>query len=283
MDGIWKVNSLLGKTVSTRRGRAVTSLTLALSFLLAACGATVVIPTVSQPATATETETATATPTETVTATPTSEILNPIKIVTNLEQLSQADVVRDGEEAEYAKRVLAAYKNGQIENFSKDVAPAVFDSTDNSRFRNKYGYGSDFGFNIFDYNLRNFAERPLKSVTLVQDGDGGYRVIQIWLQKGRSVGIVWYHMTKDALKSEMAPYVVKYLFEDSSAIILPNDFKNEKTCRASVRDASFCKEFMSEENIAARNKIMEAWVKNGTVPEEIQNGQIQFFPGGTGV
>jgi len=123
-------------------------------------------PTIAPPTqpTAAETSTPTQTPaTATETATATPEILAPITIVTDLEHLSQADVVADGQEAAYAKRILAAYQSGQIEKFDSSIVPPKIKMGDAHALRDSLGWRSDFVPALGEYSIESYSAAAIKA------------------------------------------------------------------------------------------------------------------------
>jgi hypothetical protein len=240
-------------------------------------------PTIAPPTQPPATETPTPTATVEATATVTPEVLAPITIVNNLELLSQADVVADGQEAEYAKRVLAAYDSGQIENFSNSIVSPITEMINNrdNLMMNRLGQGSIFWPHLEKYDVTNIKARPVREVTLVQDGQGGYRVIQLWKQKDGTPGIVWYHKPKETS-------VAYGKFEEilsgqlPTVVIVPGEFKDRGSCSNLTGDAASCAVLMTPENVAAIKAALQEWVDTGFIPQVMQNGTIQFPMGSRG-
>ena len=228
-------------------------------------------PTIAPPTqpTAAETSTPTQTPaTATETATATPEILAPITIVTDLEHLSQADVVADGQEADYVKRILAAYQSGQIENFSDKAVPPIL--------------GLDkYGLNFPDRSvLADINTRPMMGLTIVQDGNGGYKIIELWMQKDRTPGVVWGKVPKNY---QYLPKLLKNIFgKDPKRFLSTFDGENVKTtqsCQSGYGDTegSTCRAYTAPDNVKLRNQAMDDWINSGFIPQEIQNGKIWFL------
>jgi len=241
-------------------------------------------PTIAPPTqpTAAETSTPTQTPaTATETATATPEILAPITIVTDLEHLSQADVVADGQEAAYAKRILAAYQSGQIEKFDSSLtAPKIEIGGINEKniMLDRLGHHSIILPHLEDYDnydAVNVKPRPERIVDFVQDGQGGYRVIQLWLQKDGTPGLVWYHIPKNTnvAYSDFEGILSGKYYNEA---VLPGEFKNKGWCTNLTGDAPSCATLMAPENVAARRAALQEWVDTGFIPQAMQDGTIQF-------
>ena len=243
---------------------------------LAACAAPIPAATFTPAPTSAPTETpipptATQTPappTETATATATPEILAPITIVTDLEHLSQADVVADGQEADYVKRIMAAYKSGQIENFSDKAVPPIL-------------VPGRFGFDFADHGvLADINTRPMMALTIVQDGNGGYKIIELWMQKDRTPGVVWGKVPKNY---QYLPTLLKYIFDkDPKGFLTIFDGEHVKTtqsCQSGYGDTegSTCRAYTAPDNVKLRNQAMDDWINSGFIPQEIQNGKIWFL------
>jgi len=241
-------------------------------------------PTIAPPTqpTAAETSTPTQTPaTATETATATPEILAPITIVTDLEHLSQADVVADGQEAAYAKRILAAYQSGQIEKFDSSLtAPKIeiWGINEKNIMLDRLGHHSIILPHLEDYDnydAVNVKPRPERIVDFVQDGQGGYRVIQLWLQKDGTPGLVWYHIPKNTnvAYSDFEGILSGKYYNEA---VLPGEFKNKGWCTNLTGDAPSCATLMAPENVAARRAALQEWVDTGFIPQAMQDGTIQF-------
>jgi len=241
-------------------------------------------PTIAPPTqpTAAETSTPTQTPataTETATATATPEILAPITIVTDLEHLSQADVVADGQEAAYAKRILAAYQS--IEKFDSSLtAPKIeiWGINEKNIMLDRLGHHSIILPHLEDYDnydAVNVKPRPERIVDFVQDGQGGYRVIQLWLQKDGTPGLVWYHIPKNTnvAYSDFEGILSGKYYNEA---VLPGEFKNKGWCTNLTGDAPSCATLMAPENVAARRAALQEWVDTGFIPQAMQDGTIQF-------
>ena len=256
---------------------------------LAACAAPIPAATFTPAPTSAPTETpipptATQTPappTETATATVTPEILAPITIVTDLEHLSQADVVADGQEAAYAKRILAAYQSGQIEKFDSSLtAPKIeiWGINEKNIMLDRLGHHSIILPHLEDYDnydAVNVKPRPERIVDFVQDGQGGYRVIQLWLQKDGTPGLVWYHIPKNTnvAYSDFEGILSGKYYNEA---VLPGEFKNKGWCTNLTGDAPSCATLMAPENVAARRAALQEWVDTGFIPQAMQDGTIQF-------
>jgi len=254
-----------------------------LVFALSACQAgssAPAAPTLTPAPTQNPTSTPAPEATATATETPTPEVLQPITIVEDLKDLSQADVVKDGEQADYAKRVLAAYKRGEIKNFDPKIVPPEMYLGNGGVFT-IIGIRSAIAFDWKNYDMTN--GRPMEGATIVQDGQGGIRVIQLWLQKDGTPGIVWYHLTKEFIKAnpKIDISTVHKIFNlQPQFAVFPMEFKDERSCQLmggyETRSASFCRDYMSKENVDLRNKAIQEWIDSGFVPWEIQSGQIEF-------
>ena len=240
---------------------------------LAACAAPIPAATFTPAPTSAPTETpipptATQTPappTETATATVTPEILAPITIVTDLEHLSQADVVADGQEADYVKRIMAAYKSGQIENFSDKAAPPILRL-------------DKYGLNFPDRSvLEDINTRPMMGLTIVQDGNGSYKIIELWMQKDRTPGVVWGKVPKNY---KYLPKLLEDIFGKDPKRFLSTfdgDFvKTTQSCQSAYGDTegSTCRAYTAPDNVKLRNQAMDDWINSGFIPPEIQDGKV---------
>jgi len=243
---------------------------------LAACAAPIPAATFTPAPTSAPTETpippaATQTPappTETATAPATPEILAPITIVTDLEHLSQADVVADGQEADYVKRIMAAYKSGQIENFSDKAVPPIL-------------VHGRYILNFADHGvLADINTRPMMGLTIVQDGNGGYKIIELWMQKDRTPGVVWGKVPKNY---KYLPKLLEDIFgKDPKRFLSTFDGDSVKTtqsCQSAYGDTegSTCRAYTAPDNVKLRNQAMDDWINSGFIPPEIQDGKIWFL------
>ncbi len=94
------------------------------------------------------------------------------------------DTVLSGEEPFYRLRVLQAYRDGLTPQISEKIESYKF-------YKSEYSVGGD----IWDTRLQDLENRPWRNITLVQDGEGGLRLVQVWKQPDGTVGVVWDHMT----------------------------------------------------------------------------------------
>lgn len=253
------------------------------------------------PTIVTPTETTTPTPTEAPTATATevpipTETLEPIHIIASEADLANADTVLDGQTAEYAKRVLAAYQRGEIKNFDPSIAPAAIqDPYDTNYFFNdiyfygKYGEGPYIELYRNDANA-DLSKRPVKDVTVTKDGEGGLRYLQLWLQKDGTPGLVWYHASKEEVKT-WANFYTNRIFEVIAStgkyptMLLPIKYKDAPSCVRGFGLADImkkpCQAYMEPELTSKRDAAIQKWLKTGSIPSEIQNGEIEFMLMGT--
>jgi hypothetical protein len=240
-------------------------------------------PATKTPLPPTETETATATATETATVK-----LSPTDFITDVAKLSEAVVVPDGQEAEYAQKILAMYKSGEIKNFSDQVVPA---SLNPGKIYKSVGFGTAYEI-VGDLSFyKDVSLRSFRGVTLFGDGHGGVRMPILWLQPDRTVGLIWFHVPQKQLTyTSVKGGSVLSLFDtafnkDPKHYILANAFNNTQSCTEIVGDPDYCAEYMSGASVSARDAAIGSFTssdptKNGFVTEEMTSGKIQFSPAG---
>lgn len=197
------------------------------------------------------------------------------------------DTVFAGEEPFYRLRVLQDYKDGLIPNIPASVQPPMLYVDDL--------YTSISGVNIFkanprDPNMVDLEKRPYRDVTIVQDGEGGVRFIQVWRQQDGSVDISWYHLTQKAISANGAgtdaftmESILKSMFDNISFVIAPiRDYKNEQSCFALLQDATFCSNYTNPDVRTSRFQAIDSWKTTQMIPSGIRNGKIQFTMIGVG-
>lgn len=123
-------------------------------------------------------------------------------------------------------------------------------------------------------------------VTVVKDGEGGFRIIQIWLQKDKDPGLVWYKIPKERVAEE-PNYTIRFInsiFGNPKVerILLPEMFKDASSCQVWWRSEqlkSVCESYMIPEIKSQRDTAIQKWISSGIIPQEIQNGELEFFCG----
>jgi hypothetical protein len=92
------------------------------------------------------------------------------------------DTVPPGEEPFYNLRILQAYRDGLIPNIPDSVPPPKLGVGDYSVFT------KNFAINNQDSRWFDLEKRSYRDVTIVSDGAGGIRFVQVWRQKDGTVG-----------------------------------------------------------------------------------------------
>jgi len=192
------------------------------------------------------------------------------------------DTVLAGEEPFYRLRVLQAYRDGLIPNIPDSVPPPtlkLYDWKSNSITRG-------FEINSQDSNWFDLEKRSYRDVTIVSDGAGGIRMVQVWKQKDGSVGTLWDHLTQKTIQADDSGLyrrsmalerILRTMFTSSTLKTNPIiDFKDLQGCLGTLQDEAFCTGFMNEEVKAARAQAIDEWMATLMVPAMMQNGQIQF-------
>lgn len=209
--------------------------------------------------------------------------LSSADFVTDVAKLSEAVVVPDGQEAEYANAILALYKDKTIENFSDQVVPAKLNP---GKIYKSVGFGTAYEI-AGDLNFYNdVSMRPFKGVTLFNDGQGGFKMPMLWLQPDRTVGLIWFHLPQKTstfvnVHGGSIFSVINFAFNiDSSHYTAIMTFQNQQGCNNMVGDTAFCKKYMSETSVSARDAAINSLISSGFVPTDMTSGKIQFVPAG---
>ena len=192
------------------------------------------------------------------------------------------DTVLAGEEPFYRLRVLQAYRDGLIPNIPDSVPPPTLKLYDWKSASITRG----FEINSQDSNWFDLEKRSYRDVTIVSDGAGGIRMVQVWKQKDGSVGTLWDHLTQKTIQADDSGLyrrsmalerILRTMFTSSTLKTDPIiDFKDLQGCLGTLQDEAFCTGFMNEEVKAARAQAIDEWMATLMVPAMMQNGQIQF-------
>jgi hypothetical protein len=192
------------------------------------------------------------------------------------------DTVLAGEEPFYRLRVLQAYRDGLIPNIPDSVPPPRLEMG-NYNVIDKY-----LAINNRDSSWFDLEKRSYRDVTIVSDGAGGIRLVQVWGQQDGTVGTFWYHHTEKAVQANggtpfieagynLFERILRAMFTSSNLKIKPTiDFKSLQSCLEILQDEVFCTGFMNEETRAVRAQAIDDWMATLMVPAAMQNGLIQF-------
>jgi hypothetical protein len=196
---------------------------------------------------------------------PTAE-LAPVKIVTSLAEIAQADVVADGQQGDYAKRILAAYANKEIPNFDPTIPfLPLGDVTKNPILFDQEGSAAAVMIPVGGYGE---GRRPNIGATMVSDGGaGGVRIAQLWWQKKDGVpgvGVAWYHFTAEYVHANPTALrkIVTIMFEvKPDSYMVPAAYKDVHGCESNrgltTGIETFCTAYMQPDAVALRAKLAE--------------------------
>lgn len=206
--------------------------------------------------------------------------------ITDVAKLSEAVVVPDGQEAEYAQKILAMYKSGEIQNFSDQVVPAQLNP---GKIYKSVGFGTAYEIAGDLSFYKDVSLRPFRGVTLFNDGQGGFKAPVLWLQPDKTVGLIWFRLPQKTATfvnkfGGSIFSVINYAFNvDPSHYIDTMTFQDPQGCAGMVGDTAFCAQYMSPESISARDAAINLFTSpdptiNGFVPEDMTSGKVQFIP-----
>ena len=114
----------------------------------------------------------------------------------------------------------------------------------------------------------------MMGLTIVQDGNGSYKIIELWMQKDRTPGVVWGKVPKNY---QYLPKLLKYVFgKDPKEFLTILNSNDAQICQSLFGDTegSTCRTYTAPDNVKLRNQAMDDWIKTGFIPQEIQDGKI---------